>query len=769
MERVLERWGRIVARAPLLIVGAWIVLVIAALHVGPTIDSVAAKQNVQSLPDSAPSIRAAQLYATKFAAGRQSQQQETDVMVLTDPQGISTADIALAQHIETWLTDASTRPAHLLLVAGPSASAPAPASAFESADGTALRLLVTWDTTNGAALQSSVSAIDAHLAGLQTPPGGSLGLTGSAPIYRDLTSSVFSTSGSASGSAAGPATVGSIVGLLIILIVLGLVYRSPLAVVVPLASIALALALAIPTMAWFGQTFGVPVASFSLQYVAFVMLGAGTNYGVFMLSRYREELRRAASSDRASRHAALSLALGRVGEAILSSGAIVIAATAIMGLAQLDLLRVTGPAVAVGVACLLLAGLTLLPALMALCGPALFWPARPRLGSLVARDAPSRGVWAALGRGVTRHPAQVAAAAAVVLTPLAVSALSVTPSFDDLKSLPKSAPSVQTFQAYQQHFPQTAQIEVFVSDPDHDLRQPRYAGALASVGMALQGVHHVTQVLSPSMATAASAQQTFATNGSAALITLGLDVDPSSQAARDVVNAVDASAAAATRGTTLAGSTILLGGESAQVCDEANQLGSDFRLVLALVSLVILVILALLVRSLTAPLYLLATIALSTGTAIGLTNLVYHDFLGQPLFNIVPIFAFVFLVALGQDFNILTMARVREEVGRLGQRQGIAAAVALTGGVVSSCRLVMAASFSRLLSNAVLEVSELGFALVAGILIDTFVVRPLLVPAIAALLGRGNWVWPFGRDARPVVPERIAPVPSSGAGNTGSR
>jgi RND superfamily putative drug exporter len=747
MERLLERWGRIVARVPLLVVAAWIVLAIAALRFGPSLDSVAAKQNVQSLPSSAPSMRAAELYATKFAAGQQSQQQETDLLVLTDPQGISPADVALAQQIAAWLTDPSTRPAHLLRVAGPSAGAPA--GAFGSADGKALRLLVTWDTTNGAALQASVSAVDTYLAGQHAPQGGMLGITGSAPIYRDLSSSVFSTASSSSGgeSTAGPAAAGSLVGLLIILVVLGLVYRSPLAVLVPLASIGLALALAIPAIAWFGQTFGVPVASFSLQYVAFVMLGAGTNYGVFMLSRYREELRRATYSDRASRHAALALSLGRVGEAILSSGSIVIAATAIMGLAQLDLLRVTGPAVAVGVACLLLAGLTLLPALMALCGRALFWPALPRAGSLAGREVPTRGAWVAIGRGVTWRPALIAAATVVVLAPLALSALAITPSFDDLQTLPKSAPSVQAFQAYQQHFPETAQIDVFVSDPRHDLRQPQYAGALASLAAAFQRVAHVTQVVAPSTATGPSAAQTFATDGSAALITLGLDVDPSSQAARDAVNAAYAVAGDATRGTALGGSAILLGGQSAQVRDEAIQLGSDFRLVLALVSLVILVILALLVRSLTAPLYLLATIALSTGTAIGLTNLVYHDLLGLPLFDIVPIFAFVFLVALGQDFNILTMSRIREEVGRLGQQSGIAAAVALTGNVVSSCGLVMAASFSRLLSNAVLEVSELGFALVAGILIDTFVVRPLLVPALAALLGRANWVWPFGPRA----------------------
>ncbi len=749
MERLLERWGRIVARVPLLIVVVWVVLAVAALRFGPSLDSVAAKQNVQSLPSSAPSIRAAHLYATAFAAGERSQHQETDVLVLTDPQGISAGDVALAERIEAWLTDAGTRPAHLLGVSGPGTGAVAPASAFESADGKALRLLVTWDTTNSSTLQSSVSAVDAYLASQRGPQGGTLGLTGSAPIFHDLNSSVFSAgaSGGSGGSSAGPVAAGSLVGLLIILIVLGFVYRSPLAVVAPLVSIGLALVLAIPTIAWLGQTFGLPVASFSLQYVAFVMLGAGTNYGVFMLSRYREELRRAARADRASRHEALAVTLGRVGEAILSSGCIVIAATAIMGLAQLDLLRVTGPAVAVGVGCVLLAGLTLLPALMALTGRALFWPALPRAGSLAGRDTPSRGAWVAIGRGVAGHPLPVAAAAVVVLMPLAVSALAITPSFDDLRTLPKTAPSVEAFQAYQQHFPETAQLQVFVSDPGHDLRQPQYAGALTGAAAALQRVPHVTQVIAPTTATAASTAQTFATDGSAALITLGIDVDPTSQAARDTVNAAQAVAGDATRATALHGSAILLGGQSAQVRDEAVQLGSDFRLVVALVSLAILIILALLVRSLTAPLYLLATIALSTGTAAGLTNLVYHDLLGQPLFYIVPMFAFVFLVALGQDFNILTMARIREEVGRLGQRNGIAAAVALTGGVVSSCGLVMAASFSRLLSNAVLEVSELGFALVAGILIDTFVVRPLLVPALAALLGRWNWVWPFGRRA----------------------
>jgi putative drug exporter of the RND superfamily len=143
-------------------------------------------------------------------------------------------------------------------------------------------------------------------------------------------------------------------------------------------------------------------------------------------------------------------------------------------------------------------------------------------------------------------------------------------------------------------------------------------------------------------------------------------------------------------------------------------------------------------------------------TAVGITNLVYHDILGQPLFSIVPIFAFVFLVSLGEDFNILTIARIREEVQQLGQRKGIATAIALTGGVVSSCGLVMAASFTRLAGNAMVEVAELGFTIVVGVLIDTFVVRPLLVPAIATMLGRWNWVWPHSSLSKSVSVKTLA-------------
>lgn len=732
MESMLDKWGHFVARFPLVILAAWIVLVVAAFHFGPSLQAVAESQNIQTLPGSAPSVQADHLYRTQFAEGQRQSAGESDALVLADTHGISAADITLAEQIEAWLTSPETRPAHLVSVTGPGPHVPV--TAFESQDGQALRFAVTWDTTNTTTLQPSVDAIDTHLSRLQMPAGVTVGLDGSSAFNRDFVEMIFGSSGA-----------GVLFGVLIILAVLGFVFRSPLAVVVPLVSTGFAFALSIPMIAWLGQVFGFPVATSSLEYVAFVLLGAGTNYGVFMLSRYREEIQRGSDAGQAGRHSALGRAVSRVGEAISSSAATVIVATAIMGIAQLSLLRATGPAVAVAVGCLLLAGLSLLPALMALCGPALFWPTTPRPGTLGEQGVPQRGMWAAAGRLVTRRPVAVAGLTLLVLAPLAISALTAVPSFDFLRTLPANAPSAQAFRSYQRHFDNVASVNVFVSAPGHDLRSETYASAISALDATLATVPHVTRVLAPTQVAPSQRAQFFATNGDAVYLTLDLDIDPDSQDAQHTIDATYAAAARADRDTPLAGATVLISGEASSVHDQSLQLGADFRLIIALVCVAIYAILALLVRSLTAPLYLIGTIALSAGTAIGMTNLIFHDVLGQPLFYLVPILAFVFLVALGEDFNILTMARIREEVGQLGHRKGIAAAVALTGGVVSSCGLVMAASFARMMTNPVLEIAETGFAILFGILVDTFVVRPLLVPAIATLLGRWNWVWPGRR------------------------
>jgi RND superfamily putative drug exporter len=741
MEALLEKWSLFISRWSLLIVIVWILLVIVAFRFAPSITSVAAQQKIATLPATAESVQADKLYGSKFAVGQQAVNTETDLIILTDPRGISAHDESLAQQIVSWLRNPATRPAYLLQVQGPSVNIPA--AAFQSSDGKALRSILTWDTAHGADLSTSVDQVNRYLASQSVVPGGTLGLFGATSITQDLSNSSLSLGGG----------IASILSFLVIIAILGFVYRSPLAVLLPLLSIGLAFGLAIPVLAWAGQLFGLPVATFSLEYVGFVMLGAGTNYGVFMLSRYREEIHRSEQNDRAGRHAALAHAFGRVAEAIMSSAATVIAATGVMGIAQLAILRLTGPAVAIGVCCLLLAGLTLLPALMSLCGRALFWPVKLRPRKITGDVAATRSIWAYAGQLVTSHPRLVALITVVLLLPLAISAFSIAPSFDTLGILPTTTTSVRTFTAYRQHFNDIAQVQVILNAPGKDLRQPQYSSDIAHIAAALAKVPHVSRVvaLTPSASQPHLLSQDYATDGSAVAITLLLDVDATSQKARQSDDMLVTTATQAKHDTSLSNAQVLLRGESAGVRDEEIQLGSDFLLIAILVISIIYVILALLVRSLIAPLYLLGTIALSAGTAIGLTNLVFYDILGKPLYYIIPVMAFVFLVALGEDFNILTISRIREEVNLLGERKGIATAVALTGGVVSSCGLVMAASFLRAAMSPVILLAELGFAIVAGVLIDTFIVRPLLVPAIVMLLGRWNWLW-FGRNRAPSLP-----------------
>src|SRR5260221_2050426 len=716
MEALLEKWSLFISRWSLLIVIVWILLVIVAFKFAPSITSVAAQQKIANLPATAESVQADKLYGSKFAVGQQSVNTETDLIILTDPQDISAHDESLAQQIASWLRNPATQPAYLLQVQGPSVNIPA--AAFQSSDGKALRIILTWDTAHGAELNTSTDQVT-HLLGSQNVVArGRMGVFGATSIAQDLSNSSLSLGGG----------IASILGFLVIIDFLGFVYRSPLAVLLPLLSIGLAFGLAIPVLAWAGQLFGLPVATFSLEYVGFVMLGAGTNYGVFMLSRYREEIRRSEQNDRAGRHAALARAFGRVAEAIMSSAATVIAATGVMGIAQLAILRLTGPAVAIGVCCLLLAGLTLLPALMSLCGRALFWPAKPRPRKTTGDVPATRSIWAYAGQLVTSHPRLVALITVVLLLPLAISAFGIAPSFDTLGILPTTTTSVRTFTAYRQHFNDIAQLQVILNAPGKDLRQPQYSSDIAHIAAALAKVPHVSRVVIPT--TSASQphlpSQDYATDGSAVAITLLLDVDATSQEARQSVDMLIATATQAKQGTSLSNAQVLLRGESAGVRDEEIQLGSDFLLIAILVISIIYVILALLVRSLVAPLYLLGTITLSAGTAIGLTNFVFHDILGKPLYYSIPVMAFVFLVALGEDFNILTISRIREEVKLLGERKGIATAVALTGGVVSSCGLVMAASFLRAATSPVILLAGLGFCILAGGFVGPLPLRALV-------------------------------------------
>lgn len=684
-------------RHPWLTVLAWLSVAILANLGGRIVHTPASSSS--SLPPGAESQRAAALDAAKFTGGHQSAQ-----VVIVDSQGIGESDQVLARQLGDWLESRPTE-ADILSVS----------PAHPSPDGKALVMQVTF-ASNGAVPDRSIAEIEAHLARLGMPAGVQVGITGAPVISHDVQAGILG-SGSSDRS-----NLLRAISVLVIVVVLALVYRAPLAVLVPLGSIGLVLFTSSHLVDIAAATVGLPLSTFSLPFVFAVTLGAGTNYGIFLISRYREELRTGDDPMRA-----LDTAARGVAPAIASSAATVALGTAAMGFTSLGFFRTLGPAVAISIVVMLAAGLTLTPALIAMTKSAFFWPRRP--SPVAPRGEATSPGWRRVGTLVTRRPVVVLVVtlAALALPSLALMRLQV--SVDTLSSLPSGSAALKGYDLVQAHLPvQSQAAPVFVTGGT-GLDQER-----AQLG-------HVRDALS-APGVASVSDPTVSSDGSAARFQLALDADPSSEQAAATLTAAETAARRSLAGTTLAHAEVLAGGQVAVDRDLRFLLGQDFLRVLLLVGGAIYLVLAALLRNPFAPLYLLASVGLSTAAAIGGVGLLYREVANQPLYWAVPVFAFVFLVALGEDFNIYLVSRLRQQMTEADRAAGIARAVALTGGVISSAGLVMAAAFFLFLGNPVPLVQQLGAVVVAGLLIDTFVVRPFLVPALVQLLGRRSGISP---------------------------
>ncbi len=690
--------GRIVSmpvRHPWLTIIGWL-CVVALANVGARIVHTPASSG-SFLPSITESQRAAALDAAKFTGGHQSTQ-----LVIVDSNGLTASDQVLAGELSDWL-EGQRKTADILSV-GP---------AYPSPDGKALVMQVTFGSTGPApdAPDPRIAAIEEHLARLQLPANMSVGLTGDLAISHDVNAGILG-----SGSS-GRSDVLKAVSILIIVVVLALVYRAPLPVLVPLGSIGLVLAISSPLLEIAAATLGLPLSSNSLPFVFAVILGAGTNYGLFLISRYREELRRGAE-----RVASLDAAARGVGPAITSSAATVALGTAAMGFTSLGFFRTLGPAVAISIVVMLAAGLTLTPALIAITKGAFFWPRWPRPARSAADVASP--LWCRVGALVTARPAAVLVVVLSLLAPpiLALSGLEV--SVDTLGELPGGSPSLTGYHLIQAHFPvQNQAASVFITTDWSPLQSE--ATPIRCLQEALRLVPGVASVSDPA----------FASDGSTAKFQLGLRDEPSSEQASATLTAAEAAATRSLAISHLDHAQVLAGGEVAVDRDLRQLLVQDLVRVILLVGISIYLVIAILLRNLLAPFYLLASVGLSTAAAIGGVGLLYREFANQPLYWAVPVFAFVFLVALGEDFNIYLVSRLREQLSESDRPARVERAIALTGGVISSAGLVMAAAFFLFLGNPVPLVQQLGAVVVVGLLLDTFVVRPFLVPAVVQLLG----------------------------------
>jgi RND superfamily putative drug exporter len=511
----------------------------------------------------------------------------------------------------------------------------------------------------------------------------------------------------------------------VVIFILLLTYRSPVLWLLPVLSAFGALTAAQAVIYLLARYADLTVNAQSAGILTVLVFGAGTDYALLLVARYREELRR-----HEDRHEAMALALHRAGPAIFASASTVVLGMLCLLIAEMTSIKGLGPVSAIGVAVALLAMLTLLPALLVIVGRWVFWPVRPRFGS---PEPSERGWWARVGRRISRRPRAVWIVTALLLGGMAVGLTDLNAGvLANKDSFIGAQDSVVGEEVLARHFPAgSGQPVVVMSSADEaDQVRSAFAGTPGIVGDSVEPAE--------------------VGNGLAYLEGTLTDA-ADSPAAAQTIDRVRAAVHA------VPGADAKVGGATAINLDVQRAVGRDSKVIMPLVLGVVLLILALLLRAVVAPVMLLATVVLSFAAALGASVLIFHHlfgFAGED--TSFPLFVFVFLVALGIDYNIFLMTRVREEALRFGTRRGALIGLAATGGVITSAGLVLAGTFGVLATLPLVSFAEIGFAVALGVLLDTIIVRSVLVTALNLDIGRHIW-WPSKLAAKRDVDEAEVP------------
>jgi RND superfamily putative drug exporter len=528
------------------------------------------------------------------------------------------------------------------------------------------------------------------------------------------------------------------------LLVLGLllaIYRSPLLALIPLVVVIIAYTIASGVIKVFADS-GLQVTSISTSLLLVLMFGAGTDYCLLLVARYAEELH-----THEDKHAALASAIPRAAPAIIASAGTVIAAMLVLVFAELASTRTVGPVNAVGILIVMVASLTLLPAILAIAGRRGFWPSKRAVfdPDYVPVEAPEEGDtrWARLGRRVTRRPwFTIGAVVAVFL----VGALGITQYEEEatvLGAFRESTEGTRGYDTLKSGFPEGAlgPATVIVDRQGGPIQE-------ADIAAAQDALREVPDIGTITDVTAESE------DGQAAAFNVAFPDDPYGNAALDRTD--EMREALAPLGPEL---QTYVGGVSAIQADYRDGAQRDATLIVPLVLLVILLTLIALLRAIVAPLYLIGSVILSFFGILGVCLVFFTTVLDESGFDpSLAIFGFIFLVALGVDYNIFLMDRVREEARHIGTRRGALRALVATGPVITSAGIILAGTFAVLAMLPITILVELGTVVAFGVLVDTFVVRSMLVPAIITVIGDRSW-WPSAlartaaRPAEAVVAE----------------
>lgn len=597
-----------------------------------------------------------------------------------------------------------------------------PIGPIPSEDGLALQVIVPISAEGGFEVAEDVTEIRAIVGtdGSSEIEGVDAFVTGPAGFLADF--------GEAFGEIDGILLV---VALAVVLVILLVVYRSPILPFLVLFSSVLALGVASAVIYWLADTEVLTLNGQSQGILFILVVGAATDYSLLLVSRYREELRRHHTP-----YDAMRASLKGTYEAILASGGTVILGVMALLLSELNSVQGLGPVAAVGIVFSMLSALTFLPAALVLLGRAAFWPFRPAYGS-----APTevRGIWGRVARFVGRRSRPVWVVVSLVLVGFAA----FLPQFkaDGVAQSDFFLATVEATEgqeALARHFPAGSGSPATVIGPADQTE------AMVATISGVDGVATVVPLVDP------ATQQPVVVDGLVQLdVTLeaAADSDEAEQTVRTLRADLDEVSEDA-----------LVGGLTAVQLDTQEAAQRDLRVIIPVVLLVILLVLMVLLRSIALPVLLIGTVVLSFAATLGLAALVFNGIFDFPGADpSVPLFSFVFLAALGIDYNIFLMTRAREETITLGTRRGMLKSLAVTGGVITSAGIVLAATFGALFVLPILFLAQIAFIVSVGVLIDALVVRSLLVPALVHDIGPTVW-WPSRlarRDDAAVDEERV--------------
>jgi len=496
--------------------------------------------------------------------------------------------------------------------------------------------------------------------------------------------------------------------LAVVIVLLLLTYRSPVLWLLPILSAGVALSVAEAVIYLLTQHANLTVSGQSGGILVVLVIGASTDYALLLIARYREELRR-----HADRHEAMAVALRRAGPAIIASGLTVVAGMLCLLAAESNDISGLGPVAAVGIGVGLIAMITLLPALLVVFGRWIFWPARPAYGST---EPTTRGLWSRVGKAIGRRPRAVWLVTAILLGAAAAGMIGFKfGTLTTAQTFRGTQPSITAQQVLARHFPAGA------GEPVDVIAASAQAGTVSTALTATPGIAAVSPAV---------------TKAGLSFFQATMTTPPDSPAAYTLVDRIRTTVRA------IPGADAKVGGGTAINMDVESAAAHDRDLLIPLILGVVLLILGLLLRAIVAPLILIATVVLSFGAALGLSSLAFKHLFGfAGADTSMPLFVFVFLVALGIDYNIFLMTRVREESARSGTRRGAVDGLAATGGVITSAGLVLAGTFAMLGTLPLVQFTEIGVAVALGVLLDTIVVRSVLVTALTLDIGRRIW-WP---------------------------